>query len=74
MSLLDIKQYMMRVRLASLSSLCSLFNQDADTLRCMLRHWINKGKVRQCMKQPACGSKCFKCAPSTIELYEWVEV
>jgi hypothetical protein len=73
MSLLDIRNHMMQVRLATLGSLCSLFKTDADTVRCMLSHWMNKGKIRQCVKKPACGSKCFKCPSTMTELYEWVE-
>lgn len=73
MSLIEIKQYMMKVKMTSLNSLCLLFNADADRVRCMLEHWMRKGKIRQCMKKPACGSKCFKCPTSTTEFYEWVE-
>jgi hypothetical protein len=72
MSLIDIKQHMLRVRMASLSSLCAVFNAEADTLRCMLMHWMRKGKIRQCGKQPGCGSKCFKCPAAATEVYEWV--
>ena len=71
MSLLAIKSHMMTVKMASLSSLCLLFNMNADQLRCMLQHWIRKGKMRQCMK-PACGSTCFKCPVGVREIYEWV--
>ena len=73
MSLLAIKGHMTEVRMTTLSSLCLLFNIDADRMRCMLQHWIRKGKVRQCLKKPACGTKCFKCPTATNELYEWVE-
>jgi hypothetical protein len=73
MSLLDIKQHMMKVKMASLGSLCQLFNAEPDTIRCLLRHWICKGKIRQCTKKPACGSKCFKCPSTTTEIYEWTE-
>ena len=72
MSLLDIKQHMMKVKMATLGSLCHLFCAEPDTVRCMLRHWIAKGKIRQCIKTPACGSKCFKCPSTMIEMYEWV--
>ncbi|TAK77752.1 MAG: sugar metabolism transcriptional regulator [Gammaproteobacteria bacterium] len=72
MSLLDIKQHMMQVRMTTLASLCGLFKVDADTVRCMLSHWIRKGKIRQCMKTPSCGSKCFKCPVASVEMYEWV--
>lgn len=72
MSLIDIKQHMMQVKIASLGSLCSIFNIEPEMLRCMLMHWIRKGKIRQCMKKPACGSQCFKCPTTTVEIYEWV--
>lgn len=74
MSLISIKNHMMQVKMATLGSLCSLFAADPDTLRCMLRHWMKKGKIRQCVKKPACGSQCFKCSSLTTEIYEWVGV
>lgn len=73
MSLLAIKHHMMQVKMATLSSLCTLFHADPEMVRCMLSHWIKKGKIRQCMKKPACGSKCFKCPPSNVEIYEWID-
>lgn len=73
MSLIAIKQHMMQVKMATLASLCILFNAEADTLRCMLQHWVNKGKIRQCLKKPACGSRCFKCPSDVTEIYEWIE-
>jgi putative ferrous iron transport protein C len=72
MSLIDIKQHMMRVKMATLGSLCILFKVEPDTLRSLLQHWMRKGKIRQCMKEPACGSRCFKCPGTTTEIYEWV--
>lgn len=74
MSLIDIKNHMMNVKMSTLANLCSLFNVDPETLRCMLAHWIRKGKIRQCMKKPACGSQCFKCPSTTTEIYEWIDV
>lgn len=72
MSLLEIKQYLMKVKMTSLSSLCVYFNADADLTRQMLGHWVRKGCVRQCQKTPACGSSCGKCSPLVTEIYEWV--
>lgn len=72
MSLLAIKQHMMQVKLATLGSLCTLFNTDPDTIRCMLQHFIKKGRIKKCMKEPACGSKCFKCPTLMTEIYEWI--
>jgi putative ferrous iron transport protein C len=73
MNLMDIKNHMMQVKMATLGSLCSLFKTDPDTLRCMIKHWMNKGKIRLCAKKPACGSKCFKCPSAVTEIYEWVD-
>lgn len=72
MGLLEIKKYLMQVKIASLSSLCIYFNRDADVLRGMLSHWIRKGCIRQCQKTSACGVKCVQCSPLVTEMYEWV--
>ena len=72
MSLVAIKEHLMQVRIATLGSLCSVFKAEPETMRCLLNHWVCKGRVRKCLKEPACGSKCFKCPTSMIELYEWV--
>lgn len=72
MNLLALKEHMTHVRVASLAGLCAIFNTEPDNVRCMLSHWIRKGKIRKCLKQPDCGSKCNKCPAAVTELYEWV--
>jgi hypothetical protein len=72
MNLIAIKQHLSQVKMATLGSLCHIFNADPDRVRCLLKHWITKGKVRQCVKKPACGSRCFKCPSLVTEMYEWV--
>ena len=74
MSLIAIKQHMIKVKKATLSSLCVLFNADAEQLRCLLQHWMRKGKIRQCTMQPACGTQCAKCPTAMREMYEWIAV
>jgi putative ferrous iron transport protein C len=74
MNLIDIKNHMVKAKMATLSSLCLIFNTDPDTMRYWLSHWMHKGKIRQCVKKPACGSQCFKCPTASTELYEWVEM
>ncbi len=71
MSLLAIKNHMMKVKIASLSNICMCLKIDPDLLRNMLAHWMRKGKIRKCMKTPACGTKCMQCSSLTTELYEW---
>lgn len=73
MHLIEIKNHIKQTKLASLNSLCVLFQCQPDTMRCMLSHLIGKGCIRQCTKTPACGDKCFKCPTASFELYEWVE-
>jgi len=73
-SLIAIKQHLMQVKMSSLNALCVIFQTDADKMRCMLEHWMRKGKVKCCMKTAACGSQCFKCDSATTEIYEWVGV
>jgi putative ferrous iron transport protein C len=72
MSLLEIKQYLMQVKMASLANISAYFQCDADCLRQMLQHWVQKGCVRQCKKTVNCGVKCMQCQPHMIEMYEWV--
>ena len=74
MSLIEIKNYLQQVKMASLGALTQYFRTDPDMMRCMLDHWIRKGKIRKCMKTPACGSKCGKCDVAVTEIYEWVVV
>ncbi len=74
MSLIDIKNYFMQVKIASLANICTYFNSDSDVLRAMLSHWIRKGKIRKFAKTNACGSQCAKCSPSQVEIYEWVSL
>lgn len=71
MSLLALKQHLMCVRVATLGSLCRLFNAEPDTVRGMMTHWVRKGCVRQCLKTPACGSRCAQCPAADTEVYEW---
>lgn len=73
MSLIALKQYLKQVQMTSLQNLCRHFNAEAETVRCLLAHWIRKGNVKQCTKKPACATKCFKCPVADIELYEWID-
>lgn len=72
MSLIEIKRYLMQVRIASLQQLCHFFKSNPQSIRCLLSHLVMTGKVRQCKKTPACGTKCGRCPSDTIEIYEWI--
>jgi putative ferrous iron transport protein C len=72
MGLLDIKNYLMQVKVASLPHLCAYFKCDADLLRNMMCHWLRKGCIRKFTSNPACGKQCHKCDVPAAEIYEWV--
>ena len=72
MNLLDIKKYLMEVKVASLSKLCAHFCCDSEVLRGMMGHWLRKGCIRQFTQSPDCGKTCMTCVKPTVEIYEWV--
>lgn len=74
MGLIEIKQYLMQIKVASLAHLCQYFNCESDLLRSMLCHWERKGCVRKFAKTPACGGQCHKCDVAVTEIYEWVSL
>ncbi len=74
MSLLEIKQYLMQVKIASIEKLSAHFHCESDVLRNMIGHWMRKGCIRQFVQSAACGKTCGKCAiPPSVEIYEWVD-
>ena len=70
--LLDIKQYLTEKKTANLETLALHFQQPPDNIRCMLGHWIRKGKVSALTKPSACGRYCQFCKPELTEVYQWV--
>ena len=72
MNLVELKKYLMAVKIASLTKICEHFHVDAGLLRNMLAHWLHKGCVRKFTQAPACGKTCMKCVPPLVEIYEWV--
>ena len=73
MSLIDIKNYMITTKFSSLTNLCHIFNSEPDKVRCLLSHWIKKGKIRECHMN-ACKKPCAsRCPAVSNEHYEWVE-
>ncbi len=74
MNLLEIKQYLQQVKIASITALSAHFNCDSEVLRPMMGHWLRKGCIRRFIQPSACQKTCGKCAtPPVLEIYEWVE-
>ena len=70
--LLEIKAYLSEQKTANLQELSLHFKKQPDTMRCMLRHWVCKGKVCYLSKPAGCGSRCQQCLPTTTEIYQWI--
>lgn len=70
MLLTDLRTYLRERGRAPLSDLVVRFDVSADALRDMLGHLTRKGRV-QAVDGPSCDG-CCKCAPETLEIYEWV--
>lgn len=71
MTLIELKTHMMKVKFASIASLCRIFQTNPDYARCLLRHWIDKGKIRLCAPLN-CAMKCNHCPATSAETYEWI--
>jgi len=73
MGLLEIRAYLMNVKISSLAALAAYFDRDVEILRQMLRFWVQKGCVRCFTKTAACGGSCAKCPSAATEIYEWLD-
>ena len=72
MSLVELKQYMMRVKVSNVFNISAHFGVSPEIVRDRLSHWIRKGRVRCTTKTTKCGTQCAKCSPYLREVYEWV--
>jgi len=70
MILSEVRAYLAERKRAPLSDLQLRFNAQPDALRGMLQHLIRKGRVREISGKSCDG--CCKCAPETLEIYEWL--
>lgn len=72
MILITLKQYLIQRRHVTMQNLINHFKLDPEILRDMLNLFIRKGHLKKKQKTNACGSKCIKCHPNMIEVYEWL--
>jgi hypothetical protein len=71
MILSRVNDYLRERGRASLLDMAHGLDAAPDALRDMLAILERKGRVRRLPTGTACGGGCNKCAPATIELYEW---
>lgn len=74
MILSRITEYLNQHRRASVVDMSYGLNASPDALRAMLSRLESKGRVRRLPDSTPCSSSgCSKCAPGSVELYEWVD-
>lgn len=72
--LLSLKTFFKEHKTATLQELALHFCKEPQIIRCMLEHWIRKGKICRLRKPSNCGTKCQLCQPQLFtEIYEWIE-
>lgn len=73
MILARVEQSLREQRRSSLRDLAEALGTAPEALRGMLELLERKGRVRRLPGGTPCAGGCCKCAPESIELYEWQE-
>jgi DeoR/GlpR family transcriptional regulator of sugar metabolism len=69
-----VNDYLRARQRASLQDMARVLDASPEAIRDMLEILERKGRVRRLPAGTACGGGCNKCAPATVELYEWNEL
>ena len=72
MILSDIQDYLKERGRASIGDLATRFDSEPDAIRGMLEQYIRKGRVQRVGYSDRMCAGCTKCAPSQVEIYEWL--
>jgi putative ferrous iron transport protein C len=72
-SLLELKRFIAEKKIVNLALLLQTFRANKEETLAILDVLIQKGCVKKCLKTPACATRCFKCQPESVALYQWVD-
>jgi hypothetical protein len=72
MILSRVNDYLKQHKRASVTDMAHGLDTEPDALKAMLSTLERKGRGRRLPAGTACSGGCGKCAPKTVELYEWV--
>ncbi|GAB6039629.1 FeoC-like transcriptional regulator [Endothiovibrio diazotrophicus] len=67
----ELRSYLKEHHRAAVVDLATRFDSSPAAVRGMLEEWERRGKVRRLPQGTACGGGCCKCAPDSIEIYQW---
>ena len=70
--LLQIRDYLCRLSVASNQQIAREFQLDPQALQPMLELWIKKGVIRCYQEKKGCQSRCFKCNIEPPLYYQYV--
>jgi hypothetical protein len=71
--LLQIRDYLRRVGVASNQQIAREFHLDLQALQPMLDLWLRKGVIGSCQKKKStCQSRCFKCKIQPLTYYQYL--
>lgn len=70
-SLKLLKQCLKEKSRVSLLELQNHLQEDQDTIRSLLKYFIDRGQVIECALTGNCGNRCQKCPVNVTTLYEW---
>jgi hypothetical protein len=70
--LLQLRNFMQRMRIFSTQQLTREFGVDLPTLQPMLDFWIKKGMVELCLEASTCQSSCLGCKKKAPKFYQFV--
>ncbi|MEB4591662.1 FeoC-like transcriptional regulator [Candidatus Thiothrix sp. Deng01] len=73
MILSKVTAYLRERKRASVQDMSFALAAAPDALQAMLATLERKGRVRRLPAGSACGGGCHKCAPHSVEIYEWVD-
>jgi hypothetical protein len=72
MILSRVNDYLRQHKRASIGDMACGLDTQPDALRAMLSALERKGRVRRLPAGTACSGGCCKCAPDSVELFEWI--
>lgn len=70
--LLQIRDYLRRVCVASNQQIAREFQLDLQALEPMLERWMSKGVIASYQGKTTCQSRCFKCNLEKLRYYQYL--
>lgn len=70
--LLALRDFIKKVKIASIEQLSREFHVSTDALEPMLDIWINRGVVKKQVNATCNSVSCFACGIKNLAYYQWI--